>query len=460
MIGKYSRLTFRNGIFVSEVPSASNATIIDRYTDFGLQTETYKNVYALPRLTDSHIHLFGLGMRLDMLSFGENESANEVAQKSLEYSGEKRGDWIVGFGWSGVSAGLLSRKILDAYVPYSPVYLIKSDGHEVCCNSLALRIAGIESASGILRGEAKEKVYSCIPPYERSQEKKLLQNAINILRARGIGSICDFDTEIHTIEALFELDREENLSINIYLYLNYKNYRYYCAQHSDTRHIKLRGIKYYADGTLGSHSAAISMPYQDSIDQVELLQRPKMLLREMMFADNRGLDFAIHCIGDRANALVAEAAVQARRYDVTAAIRVEHCQILQDSDVMKFAEAEVVASVQPSHYIDDLKVGLLAKVLPHELMKYAYRWKYLKDKGVRMIAGSDSPVATADPAKGICAFLHGREGESLEIDDAIRCYSDEPRELLALNSPKYDDEVILYSDAKSFEIKQIIKVEK
>lgn len=460
MIGKYSRLTFRNGLFVSEVPSASNATIIDRYTDFGLETKTYKNVYALPRLTDSHIHLFGLGMRLDMLSFDDNDSANEVAQKCLKYSGERRGEWIVGFGWSGVSAGLLSRRILDEYVPNSPVYLIKSDGHDVCCNSLALKIAGIESASGILGGEAKEKMYACIPPYERRQEKKLLQNAINILRAHGIGSICDFDPEMHTIEALFDLEHEDKLPINIYLYLNYKNYKYYCAQHSDTQHIKLRGVKYYADGTLGSHSAAISLPYKDKSAQDELLQSPKMLLQEMMFADNCGLDFAIHCIGDRANALVAEAAVQARRNDVTGIIRVEHCQVLQDRDVMKFADANVVASVQPSHYIDDLKVGLLEKVLPPELLKYAYRWKYLKDKGVRMIAGSDSPVATADPARGINAFLHGRGGESLEIDDAIRCYSDEPRELLALNTPKYDDGVILYSDAKSFEIKQIIKVEK
>jgi predicted amidohydrolase YtcJ len=116
------------------------------------------------------------------------------------------------------------------------------------------------------------------------------------------------------------------------------------------------GVKAYVDGSLGSRTALFSQPYADDPETAGLLRTPEDSLRAWIGgADSAGLQVTVHAIGERANELILDI------YDSVAAahgardrrFRIEHAQHLRLADVDRIARSGVIASMQPSHAIDD-----------------------------------------------------------------------------------------------------------
>ena len=131
-----------------------------------------------------------------------------------------------------------------------------------------------------------------------------------------------------------------------------------------TEYLHVGGLKGFADGSLGSTTALFFKPYLDAPDTSGIpsaeLANPKQMWSNIRQADAAHLQIAIHAIGDKANntilnfyqQLEQEHGPRDRR------LRIEHAQHLLASDIPRFSQLHVIASMQPYHAIDD---GLLGR---------------------------------------------------------------------------------------------------
>ena len=465
-IFRQAEIIINSGIIV-DVVQCDDATVITDISS-GLPISTlYPAHHFLPAFIDSHIHLFGLGMRIETLSLYDSVSLDDCIEKCKIYNGIYRGDWLVGIGWNEAKwkdKQLPDRHILDAFFPNTPVYLIRADGHTAWCNSLALEIAGINCQStvnsewigidkcgfpsGIIENQVKELVYSKIPKFTTAQEKRILLSAQSRLLQLGIGTVCDMDTELSSLKALRELDNENKLILDVYSYLNPQNYYIDKRENiSNSEHCTVKGIKIFADGTLGGHTAALSEPYSDNNGIVGgLLMTQNQIAESITIADSLGLDIAIHCIGDRANDVTADATLTARSHGASNIVRIEHCQVIKEQSINKFVDADIIASIQPTHCLSDAP-DLLNSRLGSDRIADAYRWKSLVDSGINLISGSDSPVESEDPFIGMDALSNRipftelntwNKSEKLTYKYAFGSYTNNPSELLNLKQGKIE----------------------
>jgi predicted amidohydrolase YtcJ len=166
--------------------------------------------------------------------------------------------------------------------------------------------------------------------------------------------------------------------------------------------LRIGGVKFFADGALGSLTAWMSEPYEGAGDRGFALQPVAELERDVRRCLEHGLAPAIHAIGDRANGEVLDL------YERLAAVapelprRIEHAQLLHDGDISRFASLNVTASMQPIHATQDMR-----KVDREwgERGRRAYAFASLAAAGARLAFGSDTPVETMDPLAGVHAAV-------------------------------------------------------
>src|SRR6202030_589570 len=121
--------------------------------------------------------------------------------------------------------------------------------------------------------------------------------------------------------------------------------------------------------------------------------------------DSAGFQIALHAIGDRANqiALNAFAAAEKANGPLERRDRVEHAQVVAPGDFVRFTSLDVVASMQPSHLLDDERWA--TDRLGPERVKGGYAWHTMEKDGVRLAFGTDYPVESINPLRGIYACL-------------------------------------------------------
>jgi predicted amidohydrolase YtcJ len=168
----------------------------------------------------------------------------------------------------------------------------------------------------------------------------------------------------------------------------------------------VRSVKLYADGALGSRGAAMLDDYSDEPGSRGLLFVSD---EEMQSAVRRALacnlQVGVHAIGDGGNRQVLDAYAAAipEFADNPGRHRIEHAQVIALDDIQRFADLQLIASVQPIHATSDM-YWAEARVGPERLLG-AYAWRRLLDAGVRLALGSDFPVEAVNPMLGIYAAV-------------------------------------------------------
>jgi hypothetical protein len=194
---------------------------------------------------------------------------------------------------------------------------------------------------------------------------------------------------------------------------------------------RIRGVKFYADGALGSRGAALLEPYSDDTGNEGLLVTPPDALEAgVARALGLGLQPAIHAIGDRGNRVALEAIAAAIENGRPS--RIEHAQVVALEDIPRFAELDVIASMQPIHATSDM-YWAEERVGPGRIQG-AYAWRKTLDAGVPLACGSDFPVESPNPFYGLYAAVtrQDQEGwpaggwrleERLTRDEALACFT-------------------------------------
>jgi hypothetical protein len=199
--------------------------------------------------------------------------------------------------------------------------------------------------------------------------------------------------------------------------------------------IRFGFLKGHIDGTLGSGTALFFEPFEDEPDKSGLpYQSYEELERIIVEADKMGFQIAIHAIGSKGNHLTLNAIEKAREMNGVrdSRHRSEHAQVLIDEDIPRFAELEVIASMQPTHCITDKRFA--EKRIGLERCRGAYAWRRLLDTGAKIAFGTDYGVEPLDPLEGLYAAVSrkdraGEPGEGwfpdqkLTMEEAIELYT-------------------------------------
>ena len=371
----------------------------------------------------------------------------------------ERGKWIIGRGWIETfwkPPQFPSRTDLDKIAPDNPVFLTRADGHAAISNSAALKIAQIDKhtpnpfggeilkdkttgePTGVLLDNAMDLAAKNIPkPTEAEREKAFLlgierEIKLGWCEIQNAGSHADdikiirkcFDegkVKLRFINAVYGpgedaetlLGRQPSPAVTADGRLARStgqrpvghDRRDACLPliNAYDHHFTQRTIKVILDGALGSRGAALLKPYSDALDTSGYLTEKEEDLRPMFEnALRRGIQVETHAIGDRANRVILDLYEQAfkavppeQRKVREPRWRVEHAQILDPSDLPRFAKLGVIPSMQPSHAISDLFFAPAR--LGMERLAGAYAWQSLIKSGCIIPGGSDAPVERGEP---------------------------------------------------------------
>lgn len=453
MLPAYYHIKVCNGViqFISETDDKCSVIDIE-----GKKT-TYKYCKVLPSFVDSHCHFHGLGMILNGLLLNSCKSAEECAQLAY-HSPAYRGDWIFGLGWNQSlwsNKEYPSREILDKLFPDKPVFLKRIDAHAAWLNSEALRRLNIDSKSysppggeilkdrfgnptGILIDEAMFQAEKKIPQFTFEQLKSQIETSQKELAKTGITEVHDMDFEPDFLEMFQHMEQNQDLYIKSKAYFRAQNQEYqsYNLDTNSNKYFKIVGVKFFMDGALGSHGAALFDKYKDANSKGILILDKDTLLDKIKRVADSNLHVAAHAIGDKAVHTVLSVYNKISDEYKNLHFRVEHVQIMRKEDIGLFKKENLVASLQPIHYYTDID-NILEDRLNRDQLQSAYLWNTFLESGIPVIAGSDFPIESHKPQKGILAFTRRLSpngniisaGEQLSLSNAIDAYTISPRKL-------------------------------
>src|SRR5262245_28197465 len=421
---------------------------------------------VLPGFIDSHVHFLEAGLRLASVQLRDARTRDEFVSRIKAFAATvPEGTWITGGDWDHTLWGgeLPSRDWIDAVTPNHPVWINRLDGHMNLANSAALKAAGVTKATadvaggeivrgangeptGLLKDNAMSLVDKVAPPPSPEMRKRAVMAAMRYVAERGVTTVHDMSTGAAWDDmALYaELRQANALQTRIYSVVplaQWERLRDIVARRefggADGRGddwLRIGGLKGFVDGSLGSHTAAFSEPFKDAPhDRGLLVNTPDDLYRWISGADKAGLHVMVHAIGDRANTLILDTftRVAAGNGPRDRRFRIEHAQHLAPRDIPRFAELDIIASMQPYHAIDD---GRWAEKYIGDRINTTYAFRSLIDARATVAFGSDWFVAPPTPLEGIYAAvtrrtIDGRNPtgwvphQKITVEEAVRAYT-------------------------------------
>lgn len=399
---------------------------------------------VIPGLHDFHIHLVGLARtRMGVLLDDARDGSELIGRLRGHASSLPSDAWVRGRGWSERQLATTTPADLDAAVAGRPAFITSHDGHSAWASAEARRLSGMGEVTqdpvggrierdiggrptGILRETALDLVSSAVPEPQGEQLRPALEATLRDLAGHGITGVSeagDYTAEggIGQDAALGDshstltdlgdvLDGRLRMTLGIpvdAISAAAERGLRTGARLAGRRTMRFGWAKEYADGALGSGTAALFEPGGCGDGGTGILRvTPESLDALFSAARPAGIGLAIHAIGDRAAAVVLDAIERAgEAADGTPADRMEHLQLVRERDRARLASLGVTASIQPIHAAADRD---LVETCWDGRQADAYAWRSLRAAGALLAAGSDAPVESVNPWLGVFAALHRR----------------------------------------------------
>lgn len=417
-----------------------NDEIRDKYSRFK-QIDGSGNT-LLPGLIDAHAHVMGLGFQELDVNVSGLESLDETLQTIEDYAEENPDmEWIVGRGWNQVlweENEFPTAEDLDRVVDDRPVYLTRIDGHAAWANTKAMEIAGISrdtpdsqggriirdargDATGIFIDASMSNISIVIPERTEEENIRALELALEQMSRNGITSVHDARTDAETWEMYKNFADQDRLITRIYAMVPGTGSQFDemtkdgpIDSYADDM-LSLRSVKISADGALGSRGAAMLEHYHDDEGNSGLLFYDQEELNNMLLKGaSNGFQMNIHAIGDAANRQVLDGfEFVANELGDQSAMRhrIEHAQVVSVEDIPRFAELNIIASMQPTHATSDMNMAE-DRVGPGR-MEGAYAWQTFLNQGTVIAGGSDFPVENVNPFYGLYSAVTRQDHEGM-----------------------------------------------
>ncbi len=386
----------------------------------------------LPGLIDAHGHILSYGLSLLQADLGGTLSEDLAVKAAIDYAKANANiTWVQGRGWNQVqwpNKQFPTAKSLDKYFPNTPVWLRRVDGHAGWANTKAMELAGITSKTkdpaggeiirdnnnnptGVFIDNAMDLIAKSIAPLTKKEQKIALIKALNKLASFGLTSVHDAGIFTDNLQLFKELNDEHSLPIriNAMLYLPSINWQSTIKQGpfvSSDDMLNFNSVKIQADGALGSRGASLIDDYSDHAGHKGLLlHNEDALSLYMTTAMNAGFQVNTHAIGDNANKVILDLYQTQIKATNSRSLRhrIEHAQILALSDIPRFAQLNVIASMQATHATSDKNMAVTR--IGEERILGAYAWRKLINARAVIAAGSDFPVESPNPFFGLHAAV-------------------------------------------------------
>jgi hypothetical protein len=398
---------------------------------------------VLPGLVDAHLHLAGEALRRSGVDLRGARSLEEVGRRVRAWSARHPQGPVLATGWDDTllrEHRFPSQRELDRWVPERPLLAYRISGHVAVANSAATALAigtsvigtapsgpgGGRAVPGVFLEQGLDAVEPISDAWLESRPRVLL-DTLRSVSAMGITSVGSMSARPLEARLLAELAYRRPLPVEVALYPQIQHWRQVMLPaDSAGRGVRIRGVKAWLDGALGIRTAALIHPYADAPGVPGAL-RPEATLVESDQAEiaSRGLQLALHAIGDRAVLVALELHARVRS---AARPRIEHASVLSPRLVERVVREHPVLVVQPSFVGSD--TWLVAR-LGTARAAWAYPFATLRSRGVVLAGSSDAPVESSDPWEGMRAAMAGRPypgpvesfPESLAAADALDLYT-------------------------------------
>lgn len=352
-----------------------------------------------------------------------------------------------------------SCKDLDDISPNNPVIIERVDGHSCWLNSRAMAMCGIGrntvdpqggevqrfadgSPTGILQETAMDLIKNITGPgmvIPGLTGCDPLEVGIHYANELGLTSVTTSGS-LELIKKLNELKKQGKLTLRFNVWLEVGDMDIYLEKGVNLgqgdEFVRVSFLKIFADGTIGSATAAMFKPYIHRPDSRGLLIYPEAELERLVEKAHQGnWQIGVHAIGNRGVNLVLNAVEKAQKKHGVKNLRhrIEHSQFVMDGDIGRYKSLGVLPSMQPTHCTSDLLV--VEDRIGKEGAREGYRWNSFHQEDIMMVFGTDWPIEPLDPRRGLYSAIERKNienqqpvggwfpGEQLSLMAAIKYYT-------------------------------------
>ena len=410
-----------------------------------------KGKMMIPGMADAHLHLYAYCQNLTFVDLSKVHNINEMINLMKEkIKNVKKGDWVKGVNfdqskWKENRFPTLEE--MDSISKDNPIIIKRCCLHAVVANSKALEMASIGKnyqagsggiveldkdgmPNGILR-EQSTKVFDDILPdplKDIEVQKKIMQDVLNDMSSKGITTIHTYAAKIwqynEDINIYKNFEKEGKLPLRVTVCIDELFEPEILTKeklNNPYRKVQLGAYKIFSDGSMGSRSAALKKPYSDDPQNSGfMLFTQEELNNKILTGYEHGLQPAIHAIGDRALDMTLAAIEHTLKTTKEKGMtdeeqknrlpfRIIHVQMIDDDLLERMKKLPLVLDIQPIflctdlHWIED-RIG-------KERLKGSFALKTMEKAGLIQTGGSDCPVETYEPLKGIYAAVTRQDME-------------------------------------------------
>lgn len=312
--------------------------------------------FVMPGFVDCHEHPILLSHCLEEISclppnvtsIEELKSRVAEERERLIADGvkpDKSDKWIIGWGCDEgkyPEKRLPTRWDLDEVCPDFPVTLVRTCEHIRCCNSLALKMAGIDEntenpdggeigrdengiPNGILYENARNLIAEILPHSDREHEVMLIKKLGDMLTRHGVTSVCEMGNLSSKDNHFIYYDAVKNgLKQNISLFYMWEFYKNKPKFEIKSEHkcldqqIHVAGLKLIGDGSFSGHTAWTDVPYLGTEEYGISTCSDELLDSAIEFCRRNNLQISIHAMGKRAIDRFVERLYKEKPWEVSA----------------------------------------------------------------------------------------------------------------------------------------------
>jgi predicted amidohydrolase YtcJ len=426
---------------------------------------------GLPGLSDAHLHLGDAALAADRVDLAAATTYAEglEAIAAAHWADADPATWLTGQGWDAERwGGWPTADDLERVAPGRRAAFWAHDHHSSWVSRAALAEAGIEAATpdppggvirrddagtatGVLHETAARLVTLRIPATTVEVLASAIERLAGRLVAAGVVAVHDPASIVPdpalelAYPAYGRLAEGGRLRLRVHACLRddgldeaiRRGLRSGSALGDPAGGIRVGWVKLFADGTLGSRTAAMLAPFESEPDRPAppggptgvWITPPERLAALAGRAAAHGIAAQIHAIGDAA-ARAALDALEPTAGRASLVPRLEHVQLVDPPDLGRFAGAGIAASIQPIHLRAD--AGPARRAWGARAERSGYPWASLAASGALIPFGTDAPVEPWDPWPGLELAVTRRDrswaadaepfgpSEGLSLDRAVR----------------------------------------
>lgn len=411
---------------------------------------------VLPGFVESHLHLVLGGAELTNLQLADVMGFADLKAAFLRFAAANPDRPLLMA--QGAAYEVLDRPVtrqdLDAIIADRPIAMMAPDHHTVWANTAALRAAGllhgaemphghvvVMAEDGTASGELRE--FEAFGPIlalggaahlqlgiatggepdpwpdaaQRAADKEKVAAGLAHCAAHGVTTMINMDGNLYTCALLAEMQAEGRLTARVRVPFHFKPHMDLDAldratamtEAHDDDWLRAGMVKMFMDGVVDSRTAYMLQDYPGTAERGEPLFTPAAFDAICIEADRRGLQIAVHAIGDAAVRQTIDGYEAAQRANGRrdSRHRIEHIELIDRADVPRLGALGITASVQPPHAPGamDFPLSTMEHVFHRDRWRDAYLTRTLADHGAPLAFASDWPVTDVNVMRGIQAAL-------------------------------------------------------